>query len=76
MYIAALGIHHSVITGQRAERFEAPILVLAPHTSFFDAYAGMILGAPTFLADEAILFQMPFIGSISISVSPISFAVI
>lgn len=47
-----LGFHYVRIKGQRATFSEAPILCLAPHTSFFDAIVGVVLDLPSTVSRE------------------------
>lgn len=37
-------------TGKRAKPEEAPIFVVGPHSSYFDAFAVILLGAPSVVA--------------------------
>lgn len=54
--------HNIKITGKRATSKEAPILTLAPHSSFFDSIAVILLGPPSVLA-KAETASLPFFGS-------------
>lgn len=57
------GFQRTVITGQpHASPCEAPLLVLAPHTSFSDMLPLMAAGAPSIVA-KAETAQLPFFGS-------------
>lgn len=44
------GFHFVPVKGQRAESREAPILVVAPHSSMFDALPIVVMGAPSIVA--------------------------
>lgn len=50
------------ITGKQATSKEAPILALAPHSSFFDSIAVVLFGPPSVLA-KAETASLPFLGS-------------
>lgn len=56
------GFHYIPHKGKRATRNEAPILVMAPHSSFVDALAVVVMGVPAFVSgiENA---KMPFLGS-------------
>jgi lysophosphatidylcholine acyltransferase/lyso-PAF acetyltransferase len=51
------------IKGKRASPFEAPILVLAPHSSFYDALAYCSIGAPSIVGKKS-LFDAPIVGKL------------
>ncbi|XKL61161.1 hypothetical protein PGB90_008218 [Kerria lacca] len=55
------GFHYIPHKGKRATRNEAPILVMAPHSSFVDALAVVVMGVPAFVSgiENA---KMPFLG--------------
>lgn len=50
------------ITGRQATSKEAPILVLAPHSSFFDSIIVVVFGPPSVLA-KAETATLPLLGS-------------
>lgn len=50
------------ILGRQVTSKEAPILVLAPHSSFFDSIAVVLFGPPSVLAKAETAF-LPFFGS-------------
>lgn len=50
------------VTGRPATSKEAPILVLAPHSSFFDSIIVVLFGPPSVLA-KAETASLPFLGS-------------
>lgn len=50
------------ITGKQATSKEAPILALAPHSTFFDSIAVVLFGPPSVLA-KAETASLPFLGS-------------
>lgn len=54
--------HHVKITGRQATSKEAPILVLAPHSSFFDSISVVLFGPPSVLA-KAETASLPLLGS-------------
>lgn len=54
--------HRVKITGRQASSKEAPILVLAPHSSFFDSISVVLFGPPSVLA-KAETASLPFLGS-------------
>uniref|UniRef100_A0A915L9V0 EF-hand domain-containing protein n=1 Tax=Romanomermis culicivorax TaxID=13658 RepID=A0A915L9V0_ROMCU len=58
------------VRGKRAAPWEAPILVLAPHSSFYDALPHCMIGAPSVVAKKS-LFRIPFIGSLLRMTMPI-----
>ena len=55
------GFHWAKIIGKRASAKEAPILVVAPHSSVFDAYVVILMGGPSIVA-RADVHHMPLIG--------------
>ena len=57
------GFFHVKIIGKQASPDEARILAVAPHSSFFDALAVIIMGAPSVVA-KAETSAIPFWGSI------------
>ncbi|PBC31585.1 1-acylglycerophosphocholine O-acyltransferase [Apis cerana cerana] len=56
------GFHHLKVKGRRAESKDAPVLALAPHSSFFDALPVVYLGGPSIVA-KAEIGRIPFFGS-------------
>lgn len=50
------------ITGRQATSKEAPILVLAPHSSFFDSISVVLFGPPSVLA-KGETESLPLLGS-------------
>lgn len=57
------GTFHRIKTiGQQASAKEAPIVVVAPHSSFFDSLVALITGPPSVVA-KAETASLPFFGS-------------
>lgn len=56
------GFHHLKVKGRKAETKDAPVLALAPHSSFFDALPVVYLGGPSIVA-KAEIGRIPFFGS-------------
>ena len=56
------GFHHLKVKGQKATTKDAPILALAPHSTFFDALPVVYLGGPSIVA-KAETSNIPFFGS-------------
>lgn len=56
------GFHHLKVKGRKAETKDAPVLALAPHSSFFDALPVVYLGGPSIVA-KAETGRIPFFGS-------------
>lgn len=52
MCVRCVGFHTIEITGQRVSKEVAPILVVAPHSSFLDAFAIFWTGLPFFVNRE------------------------
>lgn len=50
------------VTGRRCNRSEAPIIVLAPHSSFFDALTMVYMNGPSIVAKGETAL-IPFFGS-------------
>ena len=50
LFFAAIGFHHVKVKGKRASRMEAPILVGAPHSTFFDMLPVTVLGGPAVIS--------------------------
>lgn len=61
MYFVA-SFHRIKILGRQVSSKEAPILALAPHSSFFDSIAVILFGPPSILA-KAETAVLPFFGS-------------
>ncbi|XP_050351725.1 lysophosphatidylcholine acyltransferase isoform X1 [Nymphalis io] len=66
LVVVAAGFHRVRIVGRenlpKSPR-DAPVLVIAPHSSFFDAIAIVCLGAPSVVA-KADTARLPFIGQL------------
>ncbi|CAG5088080.1 Similar to LPCAT: Lysophosphatidylcholine acyltransferase (Drosophila melanogaster) [Cotesia congregata] len=56
------GFHQLKVKGQQATTKDAPVLALAPHSSFFDALPVVYLGGPSIVA-KAETGKIPFFGS-------------
>ncbi|KAF7413632.1 hypothetical protein HZH68_002121 [Vespula germanica] len=56
------GFHQLKVKGQKAETKDAPVLALAPHSSFFDALPVVYLGGPSIVA-KGETGRIPFFGS-------------
>ena len=54
--------HYIQYKGVCAKKKDAPILCIAPHSSFFDSILAMVLGAPAVVA-KAETASIPFFGS-------------
>ncbi|XP_072947252.1 lysophosphatidylcholine acyltransferase [Epargyreus clarus] len=66
LVVVAAGFHRVRVLGRHhvpASRREAPVVVIAPHSSFFDAIAIVCLGAPSVVA-KADTARLPFIGQL------------
>ncbi|KAE8736760.1 hypothetical protein FOCC_FOCC017784 [Frankliniella occidentalis] len=61
---AAGGFHRVHIKGRQAAPKDAPVLALAPHSSYFDALPVICLGAPSVVA-KGETGHLPFFGSTS-----------
>ncbi|KAJ8683791.1 hypothetical protein QAD02_019583 [Eretmocerus hayati] len=57
------GFHNLKVKGRQADNKEAPILALAPHSSFFDALTVTYLGGPSIVA-KAETSRLPFFGKL------------
>ncbi|XP_046469702.1 lysophosphatidylcholine acyltransferase isoform X2 [Neodiprion pinetum] len=57
------GFHHLKVKGHRAPAKDAPVLALAPHSSFFDALTVVHLGGPSVVA-KAETSRLPFFGKL------------
>ncbi|VDO98601.1 unnamed protein product [Soboliphyme baturini] len=65
-----LGVFPVTVKGRRAEPWEAPILVVAPHSSFYDALPYCLLNAPSFIGKSS-LINMPVFGKLISLTKPI-----
>jgi lysophosphatidylcholine acyltransferase/lyso-PAF acetyltransferase len=63
---AVAGFHSVSVKGEQASAKEAPVLALAPHSSFFDSLPVVFLGAPSVVA-KGETGKLPFIGSMFLS---------
>ncbi|XP_053606195.1 lysophosphatidylcholine acyltransferase isoform X1 [Plodia interpunctella] len=66
LVIVAAGFHRIRILGKQhlpPSPRDAPVVVMAPHSSFFDAIAIVVLGAPSVVA-KADTARLPFIGQL------------
>lgn len=50
LMLVASGFHYVPVKGKQMTRKEAPIFILAPHSSFFDALPAIVLGAPSIVS--------------------------
>ena len=57
------GFHRVKIIGKQADSNQARILAVAPHSTFFDALAVVVMGAPSVVA-KAETNSIPFWGSL------------
>ena len=57
------GFHKLDIIGKQADPRDAKILAVAPHSTFFDALAVIVMGAPSVVA-KAETSSIPFWGSL------------
>ncbi|XP_043664000.1 lysophosphatidylcholine acyltransferase isoform X1 [Vespula pensylvanica] len=57
------GFHQLKVKGQKAETKDAPVLALAPHSSFFDALPVVYLGGPSIVA-KGETGRIPFFGKL------------
>lgn len=60
------------IKGEQATNKDAPVLALAPHSSFFDALPVVYLGGPSIVA-KAEVGRIPFFGSTFLSLNVLIF---
>ncbi|XP_042540368.1 lysophosphatidylcholine acyltransferase 2B-like [Dipodomys spectabilis] len=58
------------VKGKKASRDEAPIFVTAPHSSFFDAIACVVLGLPSVVSASQNV-QIPVAGKFLLSTQPV-----
>ncbi|XP_063827939.1 lysophosphatidylcholine acyltransferase [Ostrinia nubilalis] len=66
LVVVAAGFHRVRMRGKQhipSDPREAPVVVMAPHSSFFDAIAIVCLGAPSVVA-KADTARLPFIGQL------------
>ncbi|XP_026327921.1 lysophosphatidylcholine acyltransferase isoform X2 [Hyposmocoma kahamanoa] len=66
LVVVAAGFHRVRVLGRRhvpSDSREAPVMVIAPHSTFFDAIAIVCLGAPSVVA-KADTARLPFIGQL------------
>ncbi|XP_063363150.1 lysophosphatidylcholine acyltransferase isoform X1 [Cydia amplana] len=66
LVVVIAGFHRVKILGAKhapSDHREAPVVVMAPHSSFFDAIAIVCLGAPSVVA-KADTARLPFIGQL------------
>ncbi|XP_052741663.1 lysophosphatidylcholine acyltransferase isoform X1 [Bicyclus anynana] len=66
LVVVAAGFHRVRVLGRQyvpSNRREAPVVVIAPHSSYFDAIAIVCLGAPSVVA-KADTARLPFIGQL------------
>lgn len=68
------GFHSLKVKGHKAPSKDAPVLALAPHSSFFDALPVVYLGAPSIVA-KAETGRIPFFGSRSLFLSLFLFTI-
>lgn len=62
LMFVAVGFHRVRIVGEQATRRQAPVLVVAPHSSFYDGLAAVVTGGPIIVAEQENSF-MPVVGS-------------
>lgn len=62
LMFAAGSFHNVKIIGKRADPKEAPILVAAPHSSFFDSILAANFNPPTIVAKKETA-NLPLMGS-------------
>ncbi|CAH0730042.1 unnamed protein product, partial [Brenthis ino] len=73
LVVVAAGFHRVKVLGRQhlpSSPRDAPVVVIAPHSSFFDAIAIVCLGAPSVVA-KADTARLPFIGRMFFDVSMI-----
>ncbi|KAM9241778.1 lysophosphatidylcholine acyltransferase 2B-like [Dugong dugon] len=58
------------VKGKKATREEAPILVVAPHTTFFDAIACVVAGLPSVVSASANV-RIPWVRKVILSTQPV-----
>jgi len=62
LMFGAAGFHRVRTVGEQATRQQAPVLAVAPHSSFYDGLAAVVTGGPTIVAKEENSF-IPIVGS-------------
>ena len=50
IFLLFFGFHWIHYRGRRAKTKDAPIVIMAPHSSFLDVFVASLYGAPTFVA--------------------------
>ncbi|PSN47347.1 hypothetical protein C0J52_06559 [Blattella germanica] len=63
------GFHWVTVRGKQASAKDAPILALAPHSTYFDALPVVFLGAPSVVA-KGETGHLPFFGSTTLKLNP------
>ena len=58
----SIGFHWVTKKGKQASAKEAPILVVGPHSSYFDAFPFILMGAPSIVAKSDVA-NVPAFGS-------------
>ncbi|XP_066439986.1 lysophosphatidylcholine acyltransferase 2 isoform X2 [Eleutherodactylus coqui] len=69
LFFFSMGFHVRVI-GKRASSLEAPVFVVAPHSSFFDGIAVITSGMPSIVSREENI-SVPIFGSILCALQPV-----
>lgn len=67
----AVGFHRVKTVGEQATRQQAPVLAVAPHSSFYDGLAAVVTGGPTIVAKEENSF-IPIVGSTTMAFTNIN----
>lgn len=62
LMFGAVGFHRVRTVGEQATRQQAPVLAVAPHSSFYDGIAAIVADGPIIVAKEENSF-IPVIGS-------------
>jgi len=62
LMFGAVGFHRVRTVGEQATRQQAPVLAVAPHSSFYDGLAAVVTDGPTIVAKEENSF-IPIVGS-------------
>ncbi|XP_027850888.1 lysophosphatidylcholine acyltransferase isoform X1 [Aphis gossypii] len=63
LMFGAVGFHRVRTVGEQATRQQAPVLAVAPHSSFYDGLAAVVTGGPTIVAKEENSF-IPIVGRV------------
>lgn len=71
LMFGAVGFHRVRTVGEQATRQQAPVLAVAPHSSFYDGLAAVVTGGPTIVAKEENSF-IPIVGSTRRSTSSLN----